>query len=120
MPSNIVQSIKDFFSSVWEIISDGLLLFGGPADTFMAIIDILATTLVIYYLLKLMRETRAWQLLKGILLIFAFAVFAGVIGLDTIGFLLNRTISLFAIAFVVIFQPELRRALETLAAVVSM
>ncbi|MDI9461958.1 MAG: diadenylate cyclase CdaA [Saccharofermentanales bacterium] len=113
MPSNIVQSIKDFFSSVWEIISDGLLLFGGPVDTFLAIVDILATTLVIYYLLKLMRETRAWQLLKGILLIFAFAIFAGIIGLDTIGFLLNRTISLFAIAFVVIFQPELRRALET-------
>lgn len=113
MPSNIVQSIKDFFSGVWSIVSEGLLLFGGPVDTFMAILDILATTFIIYYLLKLLRDTRAWQLLKGILLIFAFAIFASSIGLDTIGFLLNRTISLFAIAFVVIFQPELRRALET-------
>lgn len=113
MPSNFFQSIKDFFASVWSVISDGLLLFGGPVDTFMSIVDILATTFVIYYILKLLRDTRAWQLLKGLLLIFAFGVFSSMIGLDTIGFLLNRTISLFAIAFVVIFQPELRRALET-------
>lgn len=113
MPSNLFQSIKDFLSNVWRIISDGLLLFGGPVDTFLAIVDILATAFVIYYILKLLRDTRAWQLLRGLLLIFAFGIFASMVGLDTIGFLLNRTISLFAIAFVVIFQPELRRALET-------
>ncbi|HHU06969.1 MAG TPA: TIGR00159 family protein [Clostridiaceae bacterium] len=113
MPSNLFQSIQDFLSNVWRIISDGLLLFGGPVDTFLAIIDILATAFVIYYILKLLRDTRAWQLLRGLLLIFAFGIFASMVGLDTIGFLLNRTISLFAIAFVVIFQPELRRALET-------
>ncbi|NLB10004.1 MAG: TIGR00159 family protein, partial [Clostridiaceae bacterium] len=113
MPSNLFQSIQEFLSNVWRIISDGLLLFGGPVDTFLAIVDILATAFVIYYILKLLRDTRAWQLLRGLILIFAFGIFASMVGLDTIGFLLNRTVSLFAIAFVVIFQPELRRALET-------
>jgi DNA integrity scanning protein DisA with diadenylate cyclase activity len=46
-------------------------------------------------------------------MIVAFALVCSLFGLTTVGFLLNNTISVFAIAFVVIFQPELRRALET-------
>ena len=79
----------------------------------MAVLDIIATSLVVYYILKLLRDTRAWQLLKGLAMIIGFALVCSLLGLTTVGFLLNNTISVFAIAFVVIFQPELRRALET-------
>ena len=48
-----------------------------------------------------------------LILIIGFAVICSLVGLTTVGFLLNNTISVLAIAFVVIFQPELRRALET-------
>jgi len=60
-----------------------------------------------------MRDSRAWQLVKGIVLILVFAQFCVLLGLSTVGFILGNTLSVLAIAFVVLFQPELRRALET-------
>lgn len=102
-----------FARSLFSDLTSGLLFFGGPVDILMAVLDIIATSLVVYYILKLLRDTRAWQLLKGLAMIIGFALVCSLLGLTTVGFLLNNTISVFAIAFVVIFQPELRRALET-------
>ena len=110
---DILSELGQFFSNLFSDFTSGLLFFGGPFDITMAVVDILATTLVVYYILKILRDSRAWQLLKGLILIIAFALIGGLAGLNTVGFLLNNTISVFAIAFVVIFQPELRRALET-------
>ena len=107
--SDIGRLLQDFARS----LSEGLLFFGGPLDVFLTLIDISVTTLIIYFILKLVRDSRAWQLLKGLVFILAFALITSALGLHTIGFLLNSTISLFAFAFVVLFQPELRRALET-------
>lgn len=111
--SDILTDLGQFLSNLFQDFTSGLLFFGGPLDIVIAIGDILATALVIYYVLKLLRDSRAWQLLKGLILILAFAVVCSLAGLNTVGFLLNNTISVLAIAFVVIFQPELRRALET-------
>lgn len=111
--SDILTDLGQFLRNLFQDFTSGLLFFGGPLDIVIAIGDILATALVIYYVLKLLRDSRAWQLLKGLILILAFAVVCSLAGLNTVGFLLNNTISVLAIAFVVIFQPELRRALET-------
>ena len=111
--SDILTNLAQFISDLFRDMTSGLLFFGGVMDITVAVLDILATTLVVYYVLKILRDSRAWQLLKGLILILAFAVFCSMIGLTTVGFLLNNTISVLAIAFVVIFQPELRRALET-------
>lgn len=110
---DILTNLAQFISDLFRDLTSGLLFFGGILDITVAVLDILATALVIYYVLKILRDSRAWQLLKGLILIVAFAVFCSVIGLTTVGFLLNNTLSVLAIAFVVIFQPELRRALET-------
>lgn len=111
--SDILTNIGQFLKNLFQSLTSGLLFFGGPLDIMMAVADILATALVIYYILKLLYDSRAWQLLKGLILILAFAIVCSLAGLNTVGFLLNNTISVLAIAFVVIFQPELRRALET-------
>ncbi|NLM79186.1 MAG: TIGR00159 family protein [Ruminococcaceae bacterium] len=111
--SDIMTDLGQFLRSLFQDFTSGLLFFGGPLDIIIAVGDILATSLVVYYVLKLLRDSRAWQLLKGLILILAFAVVCSLAGLNTVGFLLNNTISVLAIAFVVIFQPELRRALET-------
>jgi diadenylate cyclase len=111
--SDILSDLGQFLRNLFQDITSGLLFFGGPLDVVIAVGDILATTLIVYYILKLLRDSRAWQLLKGLILILAFAVIGSLAGLNTVGFLLNNTISVLAIAFVVIFQPELRRALET-------
>lgn len=110
---DILTELGQFISDLFQDLTSGLLFFGGPIDIIVAVIDILATTLVVYYVLKILRDSRAWQLLKGLILIIGFAIICSLIGLNTVGFLLNNTLSVFAIAFVVIFQPELRRALET-------
>jgi diadenylate cyclase len=110
--SDIMSEFGQFISKLFTDITSGLLFFGGPLDIAVAVLDILVTALVIYYILKILRDSRAWQLLKGLILIIGFAVICSLAGLSTVGFLLNNTISVLAIAFVVIFQPELRRALE--------
>jgi diadenylate cyclase len=112
MTENILQDILNFFSDLFENLRNGVLFFGNPLDILLALIDILITTLAVYFVLKLIRDTRAWQLLKGIILIIVFSQIFSIIGLQTIGFILTNTLSVLAIAFVVIFQPELRRALE--------
>lgn len=113
MNGDLLSGIGRFFQELFQDLTNGLILFGGPLDIAIAVVDVLITTLVIYYILRLLRDSRAWQLLKGLILIIAFALAGSLAGLTTLGFILNNTISVLAIAFVIIFQPELRRALET-------
>ncbi len=111
--SNLFSKIGAFFNELFYSLSDGLLFLGGPLDIAIALLDIAITALVVYFILLLLRDSRAWQLLRGIILIVAFALVSSAVGLNTIGFMLNRTISILAIAIIVLFQPELRRTLET-------
>jgi diadenylate cyclase len=111
--SDILSELGQFVENMFQDLKSGLLFFGGPLDIIVAVLDILATALVVFYILKILRDSRAWQLLKGVLLIVAFAVVCSLAGLTTVGFIFNNTISVLAIAFVILFQPELRRALET-------
>lgn len=77
-------------------------------------IDILIVAVVIYQLLKLLKQTRAEQLLKGVLLLVLATVITGLFNLHTINWILKGAVSLGAVAIIVVFQPELRRALEYL------
>lgn len=79
---------------------------------FFDIIDVLILTYIIYLLLKLIRETRAGQLVKGILFLVIGYFLSSFIGLKAISYILKQTLSMGVIAMIVLFQPELRRALE--------
>lgn len=107
--SQIIEFVKELFNS----LDRGTLFFGSPWDFIRYIIDILLVTFLFYSLLLFIRQTRAWQLIKGIVLILIFVTLCGVLGLDMVGFIFNRMLYVVAILFVVLFQPELRRALET-------
>ena len=76
------------------------------------IVDILLLSYLVYLLLKLVRETRAVQLLKGIGLLFLVQVISNFIGLKSIAFITSLVLNAGLIAIIVLFQPELRRALE--------
>ena len=78
------------------------------------IVDILLVAYVIYQLLMLIRGTRAMQLVKGILVLLAVYIVSVFLNLATIRWMLNAVWSVILIALAVIFQPELRRALEQL------
>ena len=78
------------------------------------IVEIIIITLMIYAILVWVKETRAWALFRGVLVIGAFLLIAFFTGMTTIIWIAERLISLAVIAMVVILQPELRKALENL------
>lgn len=104
-------------SNLWEMLINefrsGVLLFSRPSDIFLMVFDVLFTSIVIFYILRLLSETRAWQVMKGLILVLVITQLAHFIGLQGFSYLVGSSISLLAFAFVVIFQPELRKALET-------
>jgi diadenylate cyclase len=83
-----------------------------PLAIIQSIVDIGIVSYVIYKVVVLVKETRAWQLIKGILFILIASELSKVLGLKTIAFILSNTISIAAISIVILFQPELRRGLE--------
>ncbi len=76
------------------------------------LIDILILAVVIYQLMKVIRETRAMQLLKGIALLLLMLLLSDWLNLTAINYILGNTVQVGVFAIVVIFQPELRNVLE--------
>ena len=85
-----------------------------PKITYMNIVEIIIIAFLIYEILLWIKNTRAWTLLKGIVFILAFAIFTYILRLDTIMWILQKTALVATTALVIIFQPELRKALEQL------
>lgn len=111
--TTFISQIVEFINELIKSLKSGTLFFGSFWDFIRYTADILLVTFLFYTILLFIRQTRAWQLIKGIVLILIFVSFCGVMGLDMVGFIFNRMLYVIAILFVVLFQPELRRALET-------
>ena len=79
---------------------------------FKDIVDILAITFIIFSLFKLVRETRAEQLLKGVIVLLAVYMVSTVFGLAMLTTLMKVLFEFSVIIIVVVFQPEIRKALE--------
>ncbi|WP_154530394.1 diadenylate cyclase CdaA [Inconstantimicrobium porci] len=77
-----------------------------------SVVDILVVSYIFYKAYMLMRETRAEQLFRGILLIFALIPISYILKLDMLYFILSKTITIGVLSIIIIFQPEIRRALE--------
>lgn len=76
------------------------------------LIDIILVAFVIYYAVKLIKETRAAQLIKGIIILLVFTQVSAWMHLNVINFILTNTLQLGVLAIIVLFQPEIRKALE--------
>ena len=77
-------------------------------------LDILIVSFLVYHVLKFIRRTHAWALLKGIAIIALIAFVSNFLDLITVNWLLENAMALGLIALVILFQPELRKALEQL------
>lgn len=95
----------------WEKASIYLNL---PKITMKDIVEILIITFLFYYMLVWIKNTRAWVLLKGIMVILLFVLVAAVFQMNTIIWIAKNTLSVAITAIVIIFQPEIRKALENL------
>lgn len=78
------------------------------------LLEILIIALLVYYVLVWMKATRAWTLLKGLIVIFAFLLIASLFKMNTILWMAQNVFGIAVTALVVILQPELRKALEEL------
>lgn len=94
---------KDILDMIYSVIKTA-----EPVD----ILDILVLSYLIYVVMKLVRETRAGQLLKGIFLLLIVYIVSMWIHMKAISYILSETLNIGMIAVIILFQPELRRTLE--------
>ena len=85
-----------------------------PWRLFIAIVDISLITFLIYSALRSVQGTKLMTLVRGVLLFILLKIISGWLGLGTFEWLLNQVITYGVIAAVIIFQPEIRRGLESL------
>lgn len=101
-----------FFTEVFGGEGLGHLLF----NTFQItdLLDILVVTFIIYEILIWIRKTRGWMLFKGIIIVVVIWLIALALNLNMVTWVFERAFSVGILAVIIIFQPELRRALERL------
>lgn len=85
-----------------------------PDINFINVLDILVVALLIYRLILQIRGTRAVQLIKGLVVLLIAGTISRWLGLYTINWILDKVMAMVIVAIPVVFQPELRRALERL------
>lgn len=107
-----MQNVLATLDVFWEKASGYLNL--PQKMTMTDIVEIVIITFLFYYMLVWIKNTRAWTLLKGLLVILMFVLVAAIFQMNTIIWIAKNTLNVLVIALVVIFQPEMRKALENL------
>lgn len=85
-----------------------------PSIIWTDIVEIAIISFLVYHILVWVKNTRAWSLLKGVLVIAVFLLLAALFNMNTILWIAENVVGIAAMAIIVILQPELRRALEEL------
>ncbi len=97
-----------------NIISYIKTLQENPFELITFIIDIALVIFLVYCFFRMVKESRAWQLIKGIALLVITTWISGLLNLKILNWILTGIMNWGVIAIIVLFQPELRRALEQL------
>lgn len=106
--------IQELFAFINSFASKYLFWIESPQITKIDIVEIVIISFLLYNILVWIKKTRAWNLLKGILVVAVFILVAAVFQMNTILWIAGKIVNVVAIAIVIVFQPELRRALEQL------
>ena len=100
-------SIGKFFVSMWNVLISLISGFG-----LFDLLDIAIVAFLIYKAIELFKETRAKQLIKGIIVVLLVWGFAEWLGMNSVNWLIRQIADSALVAVVIIFHPEIRRALE--------
>ena len=98
-----METVKLFFKEAWVLIS---------SISWRDFIDIALVTIILFYAFRFIRDRRAGKLIVGVVLLVAVQVLSEICGLGTINFLLGNFFEVGVLAIIILFQPELRSALE--------
>lgn len=102
--------MENFLNYVTDYLQNFLRIL--RSINFFDVLDIIILTFLVYYLIKLMRETRAMQLLKGIGFLVIIFILVQIFQLKAMSFIIENFLQVGIIAIMIVFQPELRRILE--------
>ncbi|MBO4997371.1 MAG: diadenylate cyclase CdaA [Lachnospira sp.] len=97
-----------------EFIEKYLYWMSFPEIRVTDIIEIVLITVILYYIFKWVKRTRAWSLFKGFVVMLCVMVIAAIFQLNTILWIFSNMFNVGIIAIIILFQPELRNALEQL------
>ncbi len=97
-----------------EFVRSTFEKFNMPSISWTDVIEIIVIAYLVYKILIWFKKTRAWSLMKGIFVIGAFLLIAEVLEMNTILWIAGKLFTIMATVLVVVFQPELRKALESL------
>lgn len=97
-----------------DIINYLNMLKDNPIKIIMLIVDITIVLFLAIKLIQIIKETRAWQLIKGIAFLIIFTMLSSILELHILNYILTSFMTYGVILLIIIFQPELRRALEQL------
>jgi uncharacterized protein (TIGR00159 family) len=100
----VIKYLWQYAGELWTIFEDNF-------DPIWDTIDILLVTLGIYWLLLLIRGTRAVQILVGLLVIFALSLLSELFDFSTLGLVLQNFVGSAVVIMVILFQQDIRRAL---------
>ena len=110
--NNISKAIKELYET--QIVSYVHQQYSTPLLLMMSILDVVIVVFIFYYLFKMLKGTRAWQLLKGIIFLVIATFVSDLLKLNILNYILSSVMTYGVFMLIVIFQPELRRALEQL------
>ena len=85
-----------------------------PVKLISLILDIAIVIFLAYELLRIVKDSRAWQLVKGIAFLVIATAVSGILNLHILNYILSTVMDWGVILIIIIFQPEIRRALEQL------
>lgn len=100
--------------SIMQVIRDTIYFLSLPKMTFVDVLEIIIISTVLYHIILWVRKTRAWNLLKGIAVLLLCYLMAYFLNMNVILWIFNKTLAIGITALAVVFQPELRKALEEL------
>ena len=100
--TNIIQYLSSYLGieNFWDVIK--------------TIIDIGLVALLFFALMRILRDSRAWQIVKGIIIILVVSIATDLLGLTTLSYIIRMIVNVLPVLLVVIFQPEIRKALESM------
>jgi len=112
MLNNLIITLNNFYQK--NIVEYVQTLYQYPIKIVTLIIDIVIVAFLAYKLVKIAKGSRAWQLIKGIAFILIITWVSGILNLNILNGILTNVTAYGVTALLIIFQPELRRALEQL------
>ena len=99
---------------VWSWLRAYFDWFYVPKPTWSDVLDIIIIAYVLYHILLWFKTSRAWTLLKGILVVLIFVGLAALLHMNTVLWLAKKLVNVIVLAFIILFQSELRHALDEL------